>query len=76
MSDYCSGCPYDRRLRTGTRACPFNALYWDFLDRHRVALQRNPRMALAYRQLDRMEGDTREALSTRARQVRGMLEEL
>jgi deoxyribodipyrimidine photolyase-related protein len=76
MSDYCSGCPYDRRLRTGTRACPFNALYWDFLDRHRATLRRNPRMALAYRQLERMDHATRQALSMRARQVRGMLEEL
>ena len=76
MSDYCNGCPYDRRQRTGARACPFNALYWDFLDRHRVVLQSNPRMALAYRQLARMDGAAREALSMQARQVRGMLEDL
>ncbi|QND81943.1 cryptochrome/photolyase family protein [Pseudoxanthomonas mexicana] len=76
MSDYCNGCPYDRRQRTGARACPFNALYWDFLDRHRIVLQSNPRMALAYRQLARMDGAAREALSMQARQVRGMLEDL
>ncbi len=34
MGDYCKGCPYDRKARTGERACPFNALYWDFFARH------------------------------------------
>ena len=33
-------------------------------------------MALAYRQLARMDGAAREALSMQARQVRGMLEDL
>ena len=30
MSDYCKGCDYDKKLRTGERACPYNSLYWDF----------------------------------------------
>lgn len=76
MSDYCAGCPYDRRQRTGARACPFNALYWDFLDRHRDALSRNPRLALPYRQLARMGASTRDALSAHARRVRAALEVL
>ena len=35
MSDYCGGCRYDVKQRTGPNACPFNALYWDFIARHR-----------------------------------------
>jgi len=31
MSDYCKGCHYDKKSRIGENACPFNALYWDFL---------------------------------------------
>ena len=31
MSDYCEGCAYEVKQRTGPRACPFNALYWDFI---------------------------------------------
>lgn len=76
MSDYCDGCPYDRRQRAGARACPFNALYWDFLDRNRAALAGNPRMALPYRQLERMDTATRDALSAHARHVRGTLASL
>ena len=45
MSDYCKGCHYDRRERTGPLACPFTTLYWAFLDSHADRLARNPRMS-------------------------------
>ena len=35
MSDHCSSCAYDPRVRVGEDACPFTAGYWWFLDRHR-----------------------------------------
>jgi hypothetical protein len=35
MSDYCGTCAYRVKDKTGERACPFNLLYWHFLDRHR-----------------------------------------
>ena len=31
MSDYCRGCAYDVRKKTGPGACPFNLLYWRFM---------------------------------------------
>jgi deoxyribodipyrimidine photolyase-related protein len=49
MSDYCGRCRYDVKQRTGPDACPFNALYWDFLARHEDKLGRNPRLAMPYR---------------------------
>jgi deoxyribodipyrimidine photolyase-related protein len=49
MSDYCRGCRYKVAQKTGTGACPFNALYWDFLARHEEKLGRNPRLAPMYR---------------------------
>ena len=45
MSDFCSGCRYDRKQRTGERACPFTTLYWDFLARHGDRLAGNHRMS-------------------------------
>ena len=51
MSDYCSSCSYDVRLKTGPRACPFNYLYWAFLLRNQRKLSRNPRMSMPYRTL-------------------------
>jgi deoxyribodipyrimidine photolyase-related protein len=44
MSDYCGSCHYDVKQRTGPEACPFNALYWDFISRHQ-RFAKNPRMA-------------------------------
>jgi deoxyribodipyrimidine photolyase-related protein len=55
MSDYCGTCHYRVKDRTGPRACPFNLLYWQFLDRHRPRFQANPRMAQMYRTWDRMD---------------------
>jgi len=34
MSNYCEGCHYNKNERTGARACPFNSLYWNFLDQY------------------------------------------
>jgi deoxyribodipyrimidine photolyase-related protein len=54
MSDYCGGCRYDVKQRIGPDACPFNALYWDFLARNRAALGSNIRLAMPYRNWDKM----------------------
>jgi len=60
MSDYCKGCAYDVKLRTGPKAYPFNYLYWDFLIRNRQKLGRNPRLSQGYRTVDAMS-DTKKA---------------
>jgi deoxyribodipyrimidine photolyase-related protein len=44
MSNYCTGCRYDPQKKTGPEACPFNYLYWDFIDRHAERFAANPRM--------------------------------
>lgn len=45
MSNYCKNCSYDVKKRTGADACPFNALYWDFVARHETRFSKNPRMS-------------------------------
>ena len=45
MSNYCKGCIYDPKLRTGDNACPFTTLYWDFLDRNQEEFAGNHRMS-------------------------------
>ena len=67
MSDYCAGCVYDPAIKTGEGACPFNLLYWNFLSENRVALERNPRMAMPYRTLDRMAAPRRDTILREAR---------
>ena len=58
MSDYCASCRYDVKAKTGPDACPFNALYWDFLARNRDALGKNVRLAMPYRNWDRFDAAT------------------
>lgn len=62
MSDHCQGCSYKVSESTGESACPFNALYWHFLMRHREPLERNPRMGMVYRNLARMNEAKQQAL--------------
>ncbi|WP_386625255.1 cryptochrome/photolyase family protein [Sulfitobacter geojensis] len=62
MSDYCKGCAYKVSVKTGEGACPFNLLYWHFLDRHRDRFKDNARMGNMYRTWDRMDGDRRETV--------------
>ena len=66
MGDHCKGCAYDPKARTGDRACPFNALYWDFFDRHRPHFEGNPRLGVVYHQLKRMPPETLKALKDQA----------
>jgi len=54
MSDYCTGCFYNPALKSGDRACPLNALYWNFLIENETYLKGNPRMAMPYATLAKM----------------------
>ncbi|MFM2421957.1 MAG: (6-4) photolyase [Pseudomonadota bacterium] len=69
MSDYCGDCVYDVKARATENACPFNALYWDFLVRNRSKLAKNPRMAQMYRVYDKFADDERTKITARAKSV-------
>ena len=66
MSDYCKGCAYRVKDKTGPNACPFNLLYWHFLDRHREAFKSNHRMGNMYRVWDRMSDEKRDTVLAEA----------
>mgnify|MGYP000111969964 CR=1 FL=1 len=66
MSDYCQGCQFNPRKNTGTDACPFNALYWHFLDRNADQLGKNPRLGMPYRNWARMKDDNKRELIAQA----------
>lgn len=60
MSDYCKNCSYSVSKKTGEGACPFNALYWDFLIRNRDKLEGNPRLGQVYRTWNKMDEAKRD----------------
>lgn len=66
MSDYCAGCRYDPEVKSGPKACPFNPLYWNFLIENEAKLAKNPRMAMAYRNLQRFSTERRAEITREA----------
>ncbi|WP_324661959.1 cryptochrome/photolyase family protein [Haloarcula sediminis] len=75
MSDYCSGCPYYKTKTTGEGACPFNALYWDFLERNEDTLRSNHRMGLMYSHVDGKSDEEWTEIRERADEIRAMARE-
>jgi deoxyribodipyrimidine photolyase-related protein len=66
MSDYCNGCHYKRKARSGEDACPFNTLYWDFLLHNEESLRANPRSGPAVLSLRHLDEDERAAIRQQA----------
>jgi len=62
MSDYCKNCSYKVSKKNGAEACPFNYLYWDFLERNRVKLSGNHRIGMMYKTFDRMGEEKQRAI--------------
>ncbi len=76
MSNYCKDCAYDVKKRTGKDACPFNSLYWDFHQRHRTLLEKNPRIGMGYRSWDRFTAEEQKSILAQAAEYRSDAESL
>ncbi|MBI1322024.1 cryptochrome/photolyase family protein [bacterium] len=74
MSDFCSGCEFDPKIRTGPKACPFNILYWNFLITHEPKLRANPRMGPNVLGLRHLKPDERDVIQHEAREFLEKLE--
>ncbi len=74
MSDHCRECRYDPGTRTGSDACPFTTLYWDFLDRNRGRLGDNRRLAMPLRNLERIGAPELAEIRSRARALKSGLD--
>ncbi|WP_318569767.1 cryptochrome/photolyase family protein [Salinigranum marinum] len=70
MSDFCSNCPYAVSRTTGEGACPFNALYWDFLKEKEETLRGTGRMGLMYSHVDNKDDEEWREIRERASEVR------
>jgi deoxyribodipyrimidine photolyase-related protein len=66
MSNYCKHCKYDPDEIIGDRACPFNALYWDFVARHEDTLRSNGRMIYMYSTWDKMSVEKQISIRKKA----------
>lgn len=66
MSDYCGRCHYDVKKRVGPDACPYNALFWDFIGRNEAKLRGNGRMRNMYATWDRFSDSARAEIKENA----------
>ncbi|WP_438991865.1 cryptochrome/photolyase family protein [Lentibacter sp.] len=76
MSDYCAGCKYSVSQKTGAGACPFNALYWDFLVRNEAKLRGNPRLGQMYATWGRMGAEKQQDYLESAAETLAQIETL
>ena len=69
MGNYCKECHYSHTKKTGEKACPFNALYWNFLDEKKAHFKNNQRMSMMLSLLEKKSNDELKELRERAQQV-------
>ena len=62
MSNCCSQCTYDVKKKTGSSACPFNYLYWNFVDQHRDSFIENGRVSLMIHAYENKTDDEKIAI--------------
>ncbi|RUO64873.1 cryptochrome/photolyase family protein [Idiomarina ramblicola] len=66
MGHYCKGCYYDPKKKTGDKACPFNSLYWHFIERHKEQFKENHRMRMMYQVWNKKTEEEQQALIKQA----------
>ena len=76
QGNHCKTCRYDPKHVTGENACPYNSLYWHFIDRHNALLSQNPRMGLILGGWRKRGDDDREAVLRWADQTLEQIETL
>lgn len=76
MSDYCKSCYYNVKYKTEEKSCPFNSLYWHFVQRHQDKFKRNSRMRMVYNRWRKMEKRQQNALIEKAEERLANLESL
>ncbi|MCS5712265.1 cryptochrome/photolyase family protein [Candidatus Berkiella aquae] len=75
MSNFCKSCDYNPEEQFGENACPFNALYWNFLIMNEEKLKKNQRMKVIYQALSRFSDEKKNQLVNHAQHILLKLEE-
>ena len=69
MSNFCKSCKYNPDDLLGETACPFNALYWNFIGKNKQLLEKNQRMHFAYVNWNKMSADKQTAIKNKAQEI-------
>jgi deoxyribodipyrimidine photolyase-related protein len=73
MSDYCKDCYYDVKEKIGETACPFNSLYWDFINNHTEEFSKNQRMGVIMANWRHQKDEYKKKVLERANHVKQLL---
>lgn len=76
MSNYCESCFYKIKLKTEENACPFNSLYWAFIDKNEEYFSKNPRSSMILNVWKKMSQVDKESILYRSQQVLNQIEHL
>lgn len=76
MSNYCSSCHYNVKEKLTDKACPFNSLYWHFLDEKKEYFGNNHRMAMMMSLLKKMKPSELAATKEKAISLMANIENL
>jgi deoxyribodipyrimidine photolyase-related protein len=76
MSNYCSSCHYSVKDKFGEKACPFNSLYWNFLDDKKQYFANNQRMGMMLNMLKKMKPEELSKIKEKAMWVMENMEDL
>lgn len=63
MSDYCKHCEYKISKKTGDDACPFNYLYWNFINKQRDTFSQNGRANFMVNMFDKKSEEDKQAIT-------------
>jgi len=69
MSNYCKNCHYKVQKKTEEDSCPFNSLYWNFLDANRDEFSKNQRMNMMMSLLDKKDSEEMKKIRERAKNI-------
>jgi deoxyribodipyrimidine photolyase-related protein len=69
MSNNCSKCHYNVKDKFGDTACPFNTLYWNFLDEKKEYFKGNQRMAMMLNLLNKINPEELYKIKVKANEI-------
>ena len=69
MSNYCTNCHYSVKDKFGDNACPFNTLYWNFLDEKKEYFANNQRMGMMMNMLKKMNPEELYKIKVKANEI-------
>jgi len=74
MSNYCTSCEYSVTKKTGEKACPFNYLYWNFVDEEREAFEVSGRNSFMVNMYDKKSDEDKKAIKESTNQFLNQLD--